>query len=248
MEEYEDGREKLVPEPVALQPGREALDSVVRPALVAATRLFLVAGVALVLVDETGELRGAVAAGDLATALEEAAPQLWSGPSLEVLAGGEAVRTTDLPGDGRWPALAGLPGLAGVNSLLCVPVEGPAGPAGTLTAVRRPGRPWQAQEIESLLTYAGVVAILLRAATEAEGTAQLISQLEHALHHRVLIEQAKGILMAREQLDPAGAFDRLRKAARARRRRVSEVAAEVVDGHPLPPPASSNGNGADPPA
>ena len=221
MEEYEDGREKLVPEPVALQPGREALDSVVRPALVAATRLFLVAGVALVLVDETGELHGAVAAGDLAQALEDAAPQLWSGPSLEVLAGGAPVRTFNLHGDGHWPALAGQAGLAGVNSLVCVPVEGPAGPAGTLTAVRRPDRPWQAQEVEALLTYAGVVASLVRAAAEFERTSQVIDQLEYALHHRVVIEQAKGILMEREQLDPAGAFDRLRKAARTRRRRVS---------------------------
>jgi GAF domain-containing protein len=245
MEEYEDGQEQAVPEPLVLQPGEEALDSAVRPALVAATRLFLVAGVALVLVDETGELHGAVTAGDLAQALEGAAPQLWSGPSLEVLAGGRAVRTSNLPGDGRWPALAGLPALAGVNSLLCVPVEGPAGPAGTLTAVRRPDRPWQAQEIESLLIYAGVVATLLRAATEAERTTQIIGQLQHALYHRVVIEQAKGILMERERLDQAGAFDRLRKAARARRRRVSEVATQVVHGHPLPPPAS-NGNGDNP--
>jgi AmiR/NasT family two-component response regulator len=52
--------------------------------------------------------------------------------------------------------------------------------------------------------------------------------------------------MEREQLDPAGAFDRLRKAARAGRRRVSEVAAEVVAGDPLPPP--TNGNGGLPPS
>jgi GAF domain-containing protein len=248
MEDYEDGPEPAVAEPAAPQPGGDALDSVVRPALVAATRLFLVAGVALVLVDETGELRGAVAAGDLAQALEDAAPQLWSGPSLEVLAGGTAVRTADLPGDGRWPALAGVLASAGVRGLLCVPVEGPAGPAGILTAVRRPDRPWQAQEVESLVTYAGVVATLVRVAADAERTSQLIEQLEHALHHRVVIEQAKGILMEREQLDPAGAFDRLRKAARAGRRRVSEVAEEVVAGEPLPPPAPSNGNGGHPPA
>ena len=246
MEDYQDGPGQAVPEPSPPPPGAEALDSVVRPALVAATRLFLVAGVALVLVDEAGELRGAVAAGDLAEALEEAAPQLWSGPSLEVLAGGTPVRTSNLHGEGRWPALACRPGLAGVNSLVCVPVEGPAGPAGTLTAVRRPDRPWQAREVESLVTYAGVVASLLRSAAEAERTGQVIEQLEHALHHRVVIEQAKGILMEREQLDPAGAFDRLRKAARAERRRVSEVAAEVVAGQPLPAP--SNGNGGHPPA
>jgi GAF domain-containing protein len=248
MEDYEDGLKQAVPGPAAPPPREEALDSLVRPALVAATRLFLVAGVVLVLVDETGELRGAVAAGDLAQALEEAAPQLWSGPSLEVLAGGAPVRTSNLHGDGRWPALAGLPALAGVNSLLCVPVEGPAGAAGTLAVVRRPDRPWQAQEVEGLLTYVGVVAALVRAAAESEGTTQVIAQLEHALHHRVVIEQAKGILMERERLDPAGAFDRLRKAARAGRRRVSEVAAEVVAGHPLPPPISSNGNSGHPPS
>jgi GAF domain-containing protein len=245
MEDYEGGlADQGVPEP-SPPPGGELLDSVVRPALVAATRLFLVAGVALVLVDEAGGLQAAVAAGDLAQALEEVAPQLWSGPSVEVLASGAAVRTTSLPGEARWPALAGRPELAGVNSLLCVPVEGAAGPAGTLTAVRRPDRPWQAQEVEALLTYAGVVASLVRAAAESERTTQLIDQLEHALHHRVVIEQAKGILMEREHLDAAGAFDRLRKAARARRRRVSEVAAEVVAGQALPP---SNGNGGNPPA
>jgi len=245
MEDYENGLEQAAAP--SSPPGGEALESIVRPALVAATRLFLVAGVALVLVDEAGELRGAVAAGDLAQALEDAAPQLWSGPSLEVLAGGESVRTADLRGgDGRWPALARLPALAGVNSLVCVPMEGPAGPSGTLTAVRRPGRPWPAQEVESLHAYAGVVASVVKTAADAERDAQIITQLEHALHHRVVIEQAKGILMEREQLDPAGAFDRLRKAARARRRRVSEVAAEVVAGDPLPPP--TNGNGGLPPS
>ena len=52
MEDYEDGQEQeqAIPQPSS-PPGGDALDSVVRPALVAATRLFLVAGVALVLVD-----------------------------------------------------------------------------------------------------------------------------------------------------------------------------------------------------
>jgi GAF domain-containing protein len=246
MEHYEDRlEEKEVPEPSPPPPGEDLLDSVVRPALVAATRLFLVAGVALMVVDEAGEPHGAVAAGDLAQALEDAAPELWSGPSLEVLAAGAAVRTTDLGGEARWPDLARHRQLAGVNGLLCVPVEGPAGPIGTLTAVRSPDRPWQAQEVEALLTYAGVVASLVGAAVESERTTQVIDQLEHALRHRVVIEQAKGILMEREQLDPDGAFDRLRKAARARRRRVGEVAAEVVAGEALPP---SNGNDDSPPS
>jgi AmiR/NasT family two-component response regulator len=54
-----------------------------------------------------------------------------------------------------------------------------------------------------------------------------------------MIEQAKGILMEREGLDPAAAFDRLRRAARADRRRVGEVAAEVVGGEVPPEPEDS---------
>jgi ANTAR domain-containing protein/GAF domain-containing protein len=229
MEDYEDGVEQAVAPPTA-----EALEGAVRPALVAATRLFLVAGAVLAVVDERGEFGWAVAAGDLAELLERATGPLWAGPCQEVLGSGSLVRTSSLPDDSRWPELAAALGFAGLNSLLCVPIEGAAGPAGALTVVRRPDRPWQAHEVESVMTYGGVLAGLLRVAGESETRAQVITQLEHALRHRVTIEQAKGILMEREGLDPVAAFDRLRRAARAGRRRVGEVAVEVVGGQALP--------------
>jgi hypothetical protein len=234
MEDYEDGAEAVVAPPAS-----EALEAAVRPALVAATRLFLVAGAVLVVVDERGELAWEVPAGDLAELLEEAIGPLWNGPCQEVITGGSLVRTSSLRDDPRWPELAAALGFAGVTSLLCVPVEGPAGAAGALTVVRRPDRPWDVHEVESVMLYGGVLAGLLRIAGESESRAQVIAQLDHALHHRVTIEQAKGILMAREGLDPAAAFDRLRRAARATRRRVGEVAAEVVAGQDLPEPGDS---------
>jgi hypothetical protein len=234
MEDYEYGAEAVVAPPAS-----EALEAAVRPALVAATRLFLVAGVVLVVVDERGELAFQVAAGDLAELLEGAIGPLWAGPCQEVIAGGSLVRTSSLRDDSRWSELATALGFAGVNSLVCVPVEGAAGPAGALTVVRRPNRPWEVHEVESIMLYGGVVAGLLRVAGESETRAQIIAQLEHALGHRVTIEQAKGILMEREDLDPAAAFDRLRRAARAARRRVGEVAAEVVAGQDLPQPDDS---------
>ncbi len=70
------------------------------------------------------------------------------------------------------------------------------------------------------------------AALEAERT----SQLEHALTHRVVVEQAKGVLMGREDLGSVDdAFERLRAVARSQRRPVEELAREVVAGQPLPP-------------
>jgi len=41
------------------------------------------------------------------------------------------------------------------------------------------------------------------------------AQLQAALEHRWLIEQAKGVLMGREDLDAQAAFERLRGAARS---------------------------------
>jgi AmiR/NasT family two-component response regulator len=65
----------------------------------------------------------------------------------------------------------------------------------------------------------------------------LTEQLQTALNSRVLIEQAKGILAERMQLDMASAFDVLRSNARSRNRRLSELAQAIVDGAEHIPPA-----------
>ena len=65
-------------------------------------------------------------------------------------------------------------------------------------------------------------------------TRSLARQLQVALEHRVVIEQAKGALMARELVDAATAFERLRRVARSGQRTVGEVAREVLAGVPLP--------------
>jgi GAF domain-containing protein len=231
MQDDEDAAEQPTAPPAA-----DAPQAAVRPALVAATTLFPVDGAVLVVAGERGELAWAGAAGDLAEALERAAGPLWSGPCRDALGGGAPACSSDLPDDPRWPGLARALGPAGVNGLLCVPVAERGGPTGALTVVRRSDRPWQDPEVESVVTYGGVLAALLRVAAESASRAEVVAQLEHALRHRVTIEQAKGILMEREGLDQAAAFDRLRTAARTARRRVEQVAAEVVGGRPLPAP------------
>ena len=68
---------------------------------------------------------------------------------------------------------------------------------------------------------------------------ELAEQLQWALDHRVMIEQAKGILMAREGLDERAAFERLRGYARSTRQPLEPVAAELIKGQPLPAPVPS---------
>ena len=54
------------------------------------------------------------------------------------------------------------------------------------------------------------MASLLSAAVTAQVKGRLADQLQAALEHRWLIEQAKGVVMGREHLDAQAAFERLR--------------------------------------
>lgn len=77
-------------------------------------------------------------------------------------------------------------------------------------------------------------------APEAERLRVTVAQLEHALETRVIVEQAIGVLAERQRIRPRKAFDRIRHAARARGRKVHEVARDIVASVtnpllPLPP-------------
>jgi AmiR/NasT family two-component response regulator len=81
-----------------------------------------------------------------------------------------------------------------------------------------------------------LAAMLLCQAAAAQVKGRLAEQLQVALEHRSRIERAKGMLMAREGIDDAAAFERLRNAARSSRRPLIDVVNEVLGGHRLPRP------------
>ena len=58
----------------------------------------------------------------------------------------------------------------------------------------------------------------------------MADQLQYALDYRVVIERAVGYPMGAHRLDAVTAFDVLRRRARDSRRRVADVAAEVLNG------------------
>ena len=70
---------------------------------------------------------------------------------------------------------------------------------------------------------------LLHERNSREQTA-LSEQLQTALHSRVLVEQAKGVLAARAQISVGEAFTLMRTHARRRGLRLTDVASAVVQG------------------
>jgi GAF domain-containing protein len=134
----------------------------------------------------------------------------------------------DLGADPRWPSVGPLAAGHGVRAVLGVPVDLPEGPVGTLNVyAARPHR-WDDADVAAIQAYTRVIASLLRTAVRAHVSGKAAGQLQRALDHRSLIEQAKGVIMERRGLDQQAAFDLLRAQARSTRRRLHDVAAEVV--------------------
>jgi hypothetical protein len=117
---------------------------------------------------------------------------------------------------------------------LTVPVQVGGGPVGTLDVYVTARRDWDDSEVAALHAYAGLVASLLVAAVTARVTGQLADQLQAALAHRMLIEQAVEILVDREGLDAQAAFEWLGAAARSSGYPLIQMARDVVGGAPLP--------------
>jgi hypothetical protein len=105
--------------------------------------------------------------------------------------------------------------VAAVAGDLSAPVQVGGGPVGTLEIYVTAPREWDDSQVAALQTYAGLVASLLAAAVTARVRGRLADQLQGALEHRLLIEQAEAVLIDREGLDAQAAFEWLRTAARS---------------------------------
>jgi GAF domain-containing protein len=208
----------------------EALQQVVD----AAKLLFGADGAGLMLVGEDELLTWASASDARAERAEAVQAQLGAGPCMVAWQQRGPVAVRDVGAESRWSGVAPALVAAQLRAALSVPVQLVGGPIGTLEVYAAGPRDWNDSEVAALQAYAGVVASLLRAAAAARVKGELAEQLQWALQHRVLVEQAKGVLMEREGLSPAAAFERLRATARAVGRTVGELAGIVLAGGSLP--------------
>jgi GAF domain-containing protein len=200
----------------------------------AAKQLFTADAAGLMLVDAEGQLRWASASDQTAQTIEDGQERLAQGPCAVAFSQRLPAAIGDVRTEPGWAEFAQVLLGQGVRAALSVPVELDGGVLGTLDVYARSPREWGPSEVAALQAYAGLVASLLAAAVTAQVKGRLAEQLQAALEHRWLIEQAKGVVMGREQLDAQAAFERLRGAARSSTRRLADVAREVTAGQPLP--------------
>jgi hypothetical protein len=176
---------------------------------------------------------GALASLDLEQGLDVTLRQVLGSAKSLLGADHAALMLVDQAGELRWAS--GSDRLAGADAGgLSVPVYVGGGPVGTLEVGTAGPRQWDDSATAALQAYAGLVASLLVAAVAARRTGRLADQLQAALAHRSLIEQAIEILVDREGLDAPAALEWLGAEARSSGCVLVEVARAVLGGASLP--------------
>jgi GAF domain-containing protein len=216
-----------------LDPVRTGLDATLQEAVEVVDGLFGVDGAGILLLAPDDVLRYAASSDETGHMLELLQEQTGEGPCIDAFMLTDLIRCTDTGADPRYPVLGPLAVRHGIGAVLGVPIELKGGPIGTLNTYCSSPHDWDESEINAIQAFTRVVGVLLRSAAAAHLAGERAEQLQYALDNRVVIEQAKGVLMERGGLDPSSAFELLRSAARSNRLKVGEIARRVVDGDPL---------------
>jgi GAF domain-containing protein len=209
--------------------------SVMTRAVNAVHRVFGCSGAGIMFITESGQLSYVAASDDAGRQLEQAQAAAGQGPCYESYVYGREVASPDLQSDGRWPKLLHhLP--AQVRAVAGIPVQLGGSPVGTLNVYRDQPTDWDDSDLRALQAYSDLIAEVIGNALAVHKHSTLAEQLQYALDYRVVIERAVGYLIGSQGLDAVTAFDMLRKRARDSRRRVADVAAELLGPGGAPEP------------
>jgi GAF domain-containing protein len=193
-----------------------------------ADALFGVGGTTLMVVDRDQVLRNLAAAQGGAALLEELQADLGEGPCVDAFDEKGPVWSDDLGREDRWPAFSPAAAEGGLLAVLASPIPYSEQAVGVVAVFGSEPHAWTEAEREAIVAFTDLVALLILNAMEAEARGRLAGELQGALDSRVVIEQAKGVLVGRHGITPRQAFERLRGAARDQRRPLSQVAGLVV--------------------
>jgi GAF domain-containing protein len=202
----------------------EALDRVVA----SADALFGVDGTALMLVDRDQVLRNLAVSDRRAGLLEELQAEHGEGPCVDAFDGKQPVAADDLGREDRWPRFGPAAVDRGLRAVLASPIPYSQQAVGVVAVFAGEPHPWTQAEREAIVAFTELVAMLVLNAMEASERGRLAAELQVALDSRVVIEQAKGVLVGRHGLTTREAFERLRRQARDQRRPLAAVARAVV--------------------
>jgi transcriptional regulator with GAF, ATPase, and Fis domain len=187
----------------------------------------------LLLADGRGALRMVAASTEQARVAELFQIQNDEGPCVDCYRSGQVVSISDIGAADiakRWPRFAPAASQMGFAGVHAIPMQLRDQVIGTLNLFRTApdGLDSAAARAARALVDVATIGILQERAVRQQEL--VAAQLQAALHSRVMIEQAKGVLAERHGVTPDQAFLTLRRYARDHNRPLTALAGDVIHG------------------
>ena len=202
--------------------------------------------------DGKGALKTVASSHERTELLELFQLQNDEGPCLDTFRQGQPVTCLDLGREGgRWPTFSAHAYERGYRAVHTRPMRVHGTVIGALNLFGDQRGPVPETDLYTAQALADIATISIIKDRTAATLTQLVEQLQTALNSRVVIEQAKGVLAARLEIDMDDAFSRLRHRARSHHERLTDVAHDLLDGtidaHTMARPGSPVGATMSPP-
>jgi GAF domain-containing protein len=204
------------------------LDEALRRIVHATHKLFAVDGAGLMLIDPDQLLRNVADSDSRIDHLEELQIEHGEGPCIDAFDDKELIHAADLAAEARWPSFSPAAVDRGLRAVLASPIPYNQMAIGVVAVFSTKSHPWSPEGELALIAFTDLAALTIANTMQSEQRGELALQLQRALDARVVIEQAKGALVARDGVSPGAAFEQMRRRARTERRRVVEIAAEIL--------------------
>ena len=183
------------------------------------------------LLDDDGRPTTAVYTDEASPAIDSGQYQSGRGPCLDAWRERRVVRVDDMAASAdTYPEFSQLARDHGVHSVMSLPLVAAKDALGALNLYSREPNGFSADDEAVGVDLAAAASIALANASAYSSASQLSSQLTEAMKSRAVIEQAKGMLMARSpDLSADDAFDVLRRASQRENVKLREIAQRLVE-------------------
>jgi GAF domain-containing protein len=185
--------------------------------------------VGLTLVVE-GRQRTAIFTDPMAPELDQAQYDTGEGPCLAAFADQRITQIESTSEPGPWPAFREAAVRHGIGSTMSFPLVIDKVSLGAMNLYSRRERAFVEADRSNGELFASQTSIVLANAQAYWDARQLSAGLSEAMHHRAVIEQAKGILMGAQGIDEEAAFAMLVTASQRENTKLRDVAHRIVAG------------------
>lgn len=180
-----------------------------------------------------------VSSDEVATRMDEVQYIRGRGPCLEAIHQGTRIEVRDMATENRWGDYSAHALANSIHSVVSLPLTLDGHTRGALNLFATTPRAFSDHDIDRAEAFTAQAATALTILLRHASHTVLDEELREALATRAVIDQALGVLMVTRKINAHEAFEILRHTSQTTNRKVSTVAAELIEtmtGHPPEPP------------